>query len=296
MTSEAAKIALNGIDPEFLKSIVENLVREGNRTAGLDRREVAAVETIVNSIIDWQDRDDLRTGDDGAESDYYLGLSPPYRAKNARIDSIEELLLVRGVTADLVYGTPGHPGLRDVFTIWGHADAEYDPELDDESDPDLDDDPDDDAGDVIERAANVQHLDLQQITPSVLQALLGVDREIIDDLLVERMENPLGFRDRLLAEATSAGVGPFVAQALGLNDEVIEIGPDGEVDAEEQGIVTIEARADARSERNQARVAAVVDLDATAGAGDQIIVKRWYDRAPWSLEGLAAQPDEESAG
>jgi len=299
MTHEAAKIAINGIDPAFLQSIVENLVREGNRTEGLDRREVSGVETIVNSIIDWQDRDDLRTGDDGAESDYYLGLTPSYRAKNARIDSIEELILVRGVTADLVYGTPGRPGLRDVFTVWGHADSEYDPDEEEEPlDPDDPPDPEleEDAGDEIERAANVQHLDLQQITPAVLQALLGVDREIIDDLMTERLENPLGFQDRLMAEATSAGVGPFVAQALGLNDDIVELDPEDGGIEEEQGIVTIEARADARQERNQARVAAVIDLDATAGAGDQIMVKRWYDRAPWSLEGLSPDPNEGSAG
>jgi hypothetical protein len=297
MTSEAAKIALNGIDPAFLTSIVENLVREGNRTSGLDRREVAEVETIVNSIIDWQDRDDLRSGDDGAESDYYLGLTPPYRAKNAKIDSIEELLLVRGVTADLVYGGPDRPGFRDVFTVWGHADAEYDEELDEEPDPDLVDDGegDEDAGDEIERAANVQRLDPQQITPAVLRALLGVDGETIDDLMTERMENPLGFQDQLLAAAQAAGVGPFVAQALGLNDPVVIDPEDGGVE-EEQGIVTIEVSADARQERNQARVAAVIDLDATAGAGDQIMVKRWYDRAPWSVEGLAGPPGEESAG
>lgn len=60
-------------------------------------------EEIANSIIDWMDPDsDARTG--GAENDYYSGLSPPYRCKNGPIDSIDELLLVKGVTSDLLYG------------------------------------------------------------------------------------------------------------------------------------------------------------------------------------------------
>lgn len=61
-------------------------------------------EDIALAIVDWMDADsDTRPG--GAESDYYLGLNPQYRAKNGPIDSIDELLLVRGVTRDLLYGS-----------------------------------------------------------------------------------------------------------------------------------------------------------------------------------------------
>jgi type II secretory pathway component PulK len=64
---------------------------------------------IANAIIDWLDPDDtVRTSNDGgvggAESDYYLSLNPPYRCKNAPIDSLEELLWVRGVTPQLLFG------------------------------------------------------------------------------------------------------------------------------------------------------------------------------------------------
>jgi len=38
--------------------------------------------------------------------DYYETLNPPYKAKNAAIDTIEELLLVRGVTPTYFYGYP----------------------------------------------------------------------------------------------------------------------------------------------------------------------------------------------
>jgi type II secretory pathway component PulK len=61
-------------------------------------------EDIADAICDWIDPDDdPRTN--GAENSYYMGLSPGYRCKNGPLDSLEELLLVRGVTPDLLFGT-----------------------------------------------------------------------------------------------------------------------------------------------------------------------------------------------
>ncbi|MGB7769970.1 MAG: general secretion pathway protein GspK [Verrucomicrobiia bacterium] len=54
------------------------------------------ISIISDSILDW-------IGPPGggrlagAESDYYQGLNPPYYAKNAPIDDLSELLLVRGI-------------------------------------------------------------------------------------------------------------------------------------------------------------------------------------------------------
>ena len=51
---------------------------------------------IADSILDWIDTDELPRLS-GAESDYYQRLTPPYYAKNAPIDDLSELLLVRGI-------------------------------------------------------------------------------------------------------------------------------------------------------------------------------------------------------
>ena len=54
------------------------------------------ISTISDSILDWIDADDdphLA----GAESDYYQSLNPPYYAKNAPMDDLSELLLVKGI-------------------------------------------------------------------------------------------------------------------------------------------------------------------------------------------------------
>lgn len=54
------------------------------------------VPTISDSIQDWIDGDD-NARLNGAESDYYQGLNPPYTAKNGPIDDLSELLLIRGI-------------------------------------------------------------------------------------------------------------------------------------------------------------------------------------------------------
>lgn len=61
-------------------------------------------EEIADAIIDWLDSDDSDRPN-GAESAYYGGLNPPYQAKNGPISTVGELLLVKGVTPYLLYGT-----------------------------------------------------------------------------------------------------------------------------------------------------------------------------------------------
>jgi type II secretory pathway component PulK len=61
-------------------------------------------EDVADAIVDWVDADDTARAN-GAESSYYLSLPNPYRAKNGPIHTIDELLLVRGVTPQLLYGT-----------------------------------------------------------------------------------------------------------------------------------------------------------------------------------------------
>jgi len=61
-------------------------------------------EDVADAIVDWVDPDDTPRAN-GAESSVYLTLPNPYRAKNGPIHTLDELLLVRGVTPQLLYGT-----------------------------------------------------------------------------------------------------------------------------------------------------------------------------------------------
>ena len=68
---------------------------------GVDANDISVVS---DSILDWIDSDDLpRVA--GAESDYYQGLAVPYYAKNAPIDDLSELLLVKDVTPEMYWGS-----------------------------------------------------------------------------------------------------------------------------------------------------------------------------------------------
>jgi general secretion pathway protein K len=55
---------------------------------------------IVDALIDWIDADDDVTGEDGAENDYYRKLGR--QCKNGPLDSLDELLMIRGFDKDLV--------------------------------------------------------------------------------------------------------------------------------------------------------------------------------------------------
>ncbi|MBP1611132.1 MAG: gspK2 [Acidobacteria bacterium] len=89
---ESGKISLNYVSEEQLRRLLE--VLEIPQTD---------LDIIADSVLDWRDVDTLHRIN-GAEDDYYQTLNPPYQAKNGRIDAVEELLLVRGLTSDYFYG------------------------------------------------------------------------------------------------------------------------------------------------------------------------------------------------
>jgi type II secretory pathway component PulK len=90
MTEQESKFNVNLADGQLLRQILT--------TMGAKPDEIT---TVADSVQDWIDPDDSAKPA-GAESDYYQGLVPPYNAKNAPMDDIEELQLIRGVTP-LIY-------------------------------------------------------------------------------------------------------------------------------------------------------------------------------------------------
>jgi general secretion pathway protein K len=77
------------------------------------------VDNIVSAIKDWIDEDDDPTGFGGAENSYYQTLDIPYSCKNAPVEFLEELLLVRGITKELFYGTKERPGIVSFLSPYG---------------------------------------------------------------------------------------------------------------------------------------------------------------------------------
>jgi len=58
---------------------------------------------LGNAVVDWLDTDIETRSPDGAEDDYYIGLTPPYRTGNTLMFSPEELRMVKGFNADGIY-------------------------------------------------------------------------------------------------------------------------------------------------------------------------------------------------
>jgi general secretion pathway protein K len=75
---------------------------------------------LIPSIIDWTDSDDditclpfIKNANLGAESAYYAGLQTAYKCKNAPLDTIEELLMVKAVMP------PVFERIRNYVTVYG---------------------------------------------------------------------------------------------------------------------------------------------------------------------------------
>jgi general secretion pathway protein K len=211
MTDEGGRIALNRAHEALLTRVMTNLIRGGNATTGIDRRAQSTIGTIVDSILDWRDSDDLARVN-GAESEYYLGLRTPYRAKNGLFDSPEELLLVKGMSPALFYGGEGVPGLRDIFSVYSRSQA----------------------------------INVKTAPAAVFQVLLDTDAATAADLANQRDSDPGGFLP--IIQGQVSGVDPGLAQLL-VNVEPRVVLIEGRADlAEERNQSRVAAVADISSD------------------------------------------------
>lgn len=86
-------------------------------------------DELLGCLTDWQDENDLKQLN-GAESDDSFYRDRGYECKNAPLDTIDELLLIKGWTEEIVYGTPEDElentdeplsGLAQHLTTWGNG-------------------------------------------------------------------------------------------------------------------------------------------------------------------------------
>ncbi|MBW8015265.1 MAG: hypothetical protein FVQ82_03690 [Planctomycetes bacterium] len=85
LTDEGGKINLNSASLEMLLKLP------------------SMTSELANAIIDWRDSDSEITAG-GAESEYYLLLGESYNCKNAPLETVEEVLLIKGGDHDYLYG------------------------------------------------------------------------------------------------------------------------------------------------------------------------------------------------
>ncbi len=172
--SEAGKININMVSEFLLRKIIGQLGLEGEAKDG-----------VVDSVLDWRDPNDFYRAN-GAENDYYLSLKEPYYCKNGNLDSIEELLLVKGVTPGLYHGKKGTPegeegsgdrvGLKDIFSIYSPG----------------------------------EQVDINSATPLVMNMVLGIPREVSQQMVKAREEKSYENQQDLLNRVSE--LAPFIGE------------------------------------------------------------------------------------
>src|SRR5579872_1855618 len=110
---ESSKLDINRASPPQLLTLMMALGVQADRA-----------QTILQGIIDW------RTPSPAGFTSFdrqYLAISPTFHSRHASFEEIEELLLVRGVTPELFYGSYQQgsdgrllprPGLKDCLSIY----------------------------------------------------------------------------------------------------------------------------------------------------------------------------------
>lgn len=112
ITDENSKISINTASRGVLIKALE--------LSGIEVGEERDI--IADSILDWIDADSNHRIN-GAENDFYQRQNPPYKAKNGKMETLEELLKVRGMTKEIFSGssedgTKKHSGLDNIFTVY----------------------------------------------------------------------------------------------------------------------------------------------------------------------------------
>jgi general secretion pathway protein K len=225
--SEAGKININMASEFLLRKVIGQLGLEGE-----------AKDVVVDSVLDWRDTNDFYRAN-GAENDYYLSLKEPYYCKNGNLDSIEELLLVRGVTPDLYHGKKGtsegeegsadRVGLKDIFSIYAPG----------------------------------EQVDINSATPLVMNMVLGIPREVSQQMVKAREEKSFENQQDLLNRVPE--LAPFIGE-IGSFIVFRSAVP----------YYTIESRAKLKDGLSMQGLKTIVKIDSREKEGYKIV--QWVDR------------------
>ncbi len=106
ISDEQARLNLNTSPPDRVARLLETL--------GLEKQERDA---IVDSLQDWRDPNEEHRLNGAESDDTYLKRPVPYRSKNGNLDSLAELIQVKGVTTKMLEGEDGRPGVAALVTV-----------------------------------------------------------------------------------------------------------------------------------------------------------------------------------
>jgi len=229
MIDEDGKIPLNRVDEAMLRRVLTNVGVTGDEQ-----------EELTDAILDWRDADSMKRLH-GAEADYYMSLPEPYMPKNGKFDAVEELLLVRGVTRDLFYGTGERP-----------AAAKGGLKIDRDQQPPIA------LRDIFSVFNKTSNINVRYAPAPVLRAVMGGEEDDVQAVLDARGSDPGSALTLVQAKVGDQAI------ARRLVDRHAKT-------------MAIDARAKMQGADIQARIGAVVDL---ADDNEGFVVVRWFDRLP----------------
>ena len=123
VAEESGKLNINLLKDEngqINRALIERLLRLIDLLNRENFGDFQISYELVPSIIDWIDSDDevtylpfIKHENSGAESDYYMDLTPPYPCRNNSFETTDQLLLVKSVTQKVF------DCLKDYITVRG---------------------------------------------------------------------------------------------------------------------------------------------------------------------------------
>lgn len=219
--NESGKININGANESLLKMMLN----------GFDIEEQQK-SVIIHSVMDWRDKNHLHRLN-GAEDSYYESLPEPYECKDGDFDSVEELLMVRGVTPEIFYG-----GLKDIVSVFKAPDRRKNVGT----------------GHMIIRA-DLNKININAAPKKVLLALPSMTDKLAQEIMDYRKESDF----RALTEVSSL-VGPDVYKAISPYIK-LEIAP----------FYTVESVGKVEGSKIRQRVKALVVIDRSLKKGYRIV-------------------------
>lgn len=115
---ESGKFPINSLHPGLADHTVFQGIFLRLLTGAPFSLPASQADALLAALTDWLDTDDAPSNG-GAEDAYYAAARLPYKVKNNSLDTMAELLLVKGFSRSLLYGHDGVPGLLSVLTVWG---------------------------------------------------------------------------------------------------------------------------------------------------------------------------------
>lgn len=109
-------------------------------------------DVLIDCLVDWVDQDEL-THINGVESEYYESLNPPYKAKNAALDTVDELALIKGFDAKLP---------ESEVTIYQKL------------------------SEFLTTYATDQKININAVDHNTMMGFLGVDAQLADEIMAQR--------------------------------------------------------------------------------------------------------------